>query len=93
MEQSVRLRALVRGRVQMVGFRQFVRVHAGRLGLHGTVENLPDGRVECIVEGPRPHLDSLLALIHRGPGAARVDGVDATILPATGGLPLLRTRT
>ena len=48
-----RLHAVVRGHVQGVGFRYWVRGAAGDLGLRGTATNLPDGRVEVIAEGPR----------------------------------------
>ena len=43
--EVVRLRAVVHGRVQMVGFRAFVIRHAGDAGLSGTVRNEPDGSV------------------------------------------------
>ncbi|MBR0070516.1 MAG: acylphosphatase, partial [Synergistaceae bacterium] len=38
----VRVRALVNGRVQHVGFRYWACEQAERLGLTGNVENLPD---------------------------------------------------
>jgi acylphosphatase len=57
---DVRLTVLVRGRVQGVGFRYWVRGAAGDLGLRGTATNLPDGRVEVIAEGPRATCEELL---------------------------------
>jgi acylphosphatase len=57
---DVRLTVLVRGRVQGVGFRYWVRGAAGDLGLRGTATNLPDGRVEVIAEGPRAACEQLL---------------------------------
>ena len=42
---TVRLTARVRGLVQGVGFRWFARTRALDLGLVGSAENLPDGRV------------------------------------------------
>ena len=46
------LRAVVRGVVQAVGFRQFVVVNARALGLTGRVRNGNDGRsVEVTAEG------------------------------------------
>ena len=47
-----RLTASVRGRVQGVGFRWWVRARALELGLVGTATNLPDGRVEVVAAGP-----------------------------------------
>jgi acylphosphatase len=72
-----RLHAIIRGRVQMVGFRAFVQRRALELGLAGYARNTPEGMVEVVAEGPRERLEPLLADLHRGPPAARVDGVDA----------------
>jgi acylphosphatase len=52
--EVVHVRAVVHGRVQMVGFRAFVIRHAGDAGLSGTVRNEPDGTVETVLEGPVP---------------------------------------
>jgi acylphosphatase len=63
-----RLTANVRGFVQGVGFRWWVRSRALELGLTGSATNLPDGRVEVVAEGPGDACAELLALL-RGPGA------------------------
>lgn len=74
-----RLRALVRGRVQAVGFRQFVWSRAARLGVTGWVRNGDDGRsVEVEAEGPADALERLLELLREGPFGARVDDVQAS---------------
>ena len=70
---SVRLSALVKGRVQGVGFRWWTRARALELGLTGSATNLDDGRVEVIAEGPRQACEALLAALPGGPG--RVDFV------------------
>jgi acylphosphatase len=64
---EARLTAWVRGRVQGVGFRWWVRRNALELGLLGSAENLVDGRVKVVAEGGR---DSLAELLDRleGPG-------------------------
>ena len=49
------------GRVQGVGFRMTAVQLAHDLPLAGTVQNLPDGDVELIVEGPAADIDNLLA--------------------------------
>ena len=69
-------RYLVRGRVQGVGFRWFVLREAGRLGLEGYVQNLPDGSVEVVARGAREAVLQLEGALARGPVAARVDGVE-----------------
>lgn len=73
---TARATVLVTGRVQGVGYRAFVRRHALDLGLSGQVENLADGRVEVVVEGPRLDLEHLLMHLRRGPVHATVDGLD-----------------
>ena len=75
-ERPVRVRALVRGRVQGVGFRAFVLRHARTLGLGGTVANRPDGTVECVAEGSQPAVDALVERLRRGPQAARVEDLE-----------------
>jgi acylphosphatase len=73
------LRVVVRGRVQGIGFRDFVYMRARFLGLRGYVRNLPDLRsVEVVAEGDRPSLEQLLDYLREGPRGARVDGVDVT---------------
>ena len=42
---------LVSGHVQGVGYRWFVRGLAPAAGLAGSARNLPDGRVEVVLEG------------------------------------------
>ncbi len=66
----------VRGRVQGVGFRWFVMVEAGRLGLEGYVRNLPDGAVEVVARGTGEAVRELEKALFRGPSMARVDGVE-----------------
>jgi acylphosphatase len=74
-EEPVRLTAWVRGRVQGVGFRWWVRSQALELGLSGTATNLDDGRVLVVAEGPRPLCEALLALLSAGRTPGRVSGV------------------
>lgn len=74
----VRLTALVRGRVQGVGFRYWVRSQAEPLELSGAATNLPDGRVEIVAEGPRAACERLLAALRGGRTPGRVSAVAAT---------------
>ena len=82
--QPERLRAVVRGQVQGVSFRDATMQRAGRLGLAGWVRNLPDGAVEVTAEGPRPALERLLAFLHQGPPLARVSAVQPDWSAASG---------
>ncbi len=72
-----RVTALVKGRVQGVGFRAFVRRQALDLGLRGYAENLADGRVEVVAEGPQSELEHLLVKLRNGPSHAEVDDIEA----------------
>ena len=80
----MRLKAVVRGEVQGVGFRWAVQRQAGQLGLTGYAENLPDGSVRVEAEGEPGHLDELERFLHQGPRGAEVQAVDAERVPATG---------
>jgi acylphosphatase len=68
-------RYLVSGRVQGVGFRYYVQDHAAVEGVHGHVRNLPDGRVEVLVEGDDESVLRVERALRRGPSGARVDDV------------------
>jgi acylphosphatase len=80
--ETVRLTAVVKGRVQGVGFRWWTRARALELGLSGSATNLQDGRVEVVAEGPEQACRALLALLPGGPG--RVEFVSERWGPARG---------
>jgi acylphosphatase len=67
---------VVRGRVQGVGFRWFVREAARSAALSGWVRNRQDGAVEIEAEGPTAKLESFRKLVARGPDGAQVTSVD-----------------
>ncbi|MDR2484197.1 MAG: acylphosphatase [Treponema sp.] len=67
--------ALIRGRVQGVGFRYSCLNEARRRGLSGWVKNTGDGAVEVWSEGPQKEQAQFLKWLHRGPPHARVDSV------------------
>ena len=69
-------RFLISGRVQGVGFRFFAERAARREGLHGWVQNLPDGRVEASAEGDVEAIDRFEGQLRHGPSGARVDRVE-----------------
>ena len=65
-------RFVISGRVQGVGFRWFTQETASREGLTGWVRNLPDGRVEAIVEGDSESVTRVERALRTGPRGARV---------------------
>ena len=74
------------GRVQGVGFRYTACRAAEGYGVTGTVRNLPDGRVECVLEGEAGEIDGFLGDLGR-----RMDGYirdrRETKAPPTGQFP------
>jgi acylphosphatase len=79
-------RFLISGRVQGVGFRWFARDAAVREGVGGWVRNLPDGRVEALVEGEADAVTRVEQALRSGPRGARVDSVHVEIEMAGGRL-------
>ena len=65
----------VTGRVQLVMFRDFVTRRARALGLMGEVENMPDGSVRVVAQGPRVALTALVTRLRYGSLLSRVDDV------------------
>lgn len=82
-DEIVRLTAWVRGRVQGVGFRWWVRARALELGLDGSATNLRDGRVEVVAEGPRGRCRRLLELLD-GDSPAASRGAPGKVTGVTG---------
>lgn len=70
------LRVLISGRVQGVGYRDWMEREATRLGVEGWVRNRRAGRcVEALVAGDSAAVQALLSACRRGPLLARVDDV------------------
>ena len=71
-----RIRFVVTGRVQGVGFRWFVKAEARPLGLTGWVRNREDGAVEGEVEGREDAIEALVPCLEEGPSSAIVTNVE-----------------
>ena len=80
----IRAHAFISGVVQGVGYRFTTQRLASQLGLCGWVRNLPDGRVEAVLEGDRETVERLLNWFHQGPPGAVVDNVTVTDEPPEG---------
>ncbi len=82
-----RVVALVSGSVQGVGYRWFVRGRAAAAGLAGSATNLPDGRVEVVLEGADAAVRAVLVDLQgaQAPGAVtRVDVRDEPVQGSSG---------
>jgi acylphosphatase len=73
--ETIRMTAWVRGRVQGVGFRWWTRARALELGLAGWARNTEDGRVEVVAEGAEEACAKLLDLLRGCDTPGKVDGV------------------
>jgi acylphosphatase len=67
-----RVHLFISGQVQGVGFRAKAQRQAETLGVNGWVANLPDGRVEVVIEGEPALVDQLVDWCRSGPACARV---------------------
>ncbi len=74
----------IEGRVQGVGYREWMMREAARLGLHGWVRNRPDGSVQALVDGEEGAVRTLLIACRRGPPAARVDRIEEALADSPG---------
>lgn len=79
-----RLTAVVIGTVQGVGYRYWAIQRASALDLVGYVQNMPDGNVKTVAEGPEESLRQFAELLKRGPSGAYVREVVVTWSQATG---------
>ena len=69
-------RFVVFGRVQGVGYRNFVETIAGKMALQGFVRNRRDGSVEVFAMGTGATLAEFRAELEKGPMMARVTNVN-----------------
>ena len=91
--ELIQLHAIVRGRVQGVGFRAFVVENGVALGAVGWARNRWDGSVEVVAEGDQTTLENLLAALRRGPRSSKVDHVEKDWQPASGEFKSFRVKS
>jgi DNA ligase D-like protein (predicted 3'-phosphoesterase) len=84
MSEKNAVRAVVRGRVQGVGFRDAAVREARERGVLGWVRNAEDGTVAVHAEGPAAALDEFVRFLRQGPAAARVEEVELEQAKAEG---------
>lgn len=75
---SKRVHLLVEGRVQGVYFRQGMMETAEKNNVLGWVRNLPDNKVESILEGNDSNVDAVVEWAHFGPAGAVVQELKVT---------------
>jgi acylphosphatase len=89
-EKTVKL--IITGRVQGVGFRDWVERQARQAGLAGYVRNRREGSVELVISGSEAQVDAMLAQCRKGPRLAIVNGIEVMAHPWSGqGFSILPT--
>jgi acylphosphatase len=68
-------RLVIAGRVQGVGYRDWMLAEAERLGIAGWVRNLGDGKVEALIYGEIDAMEELVRACRRGPRLAEVHSI------------------
>lgn len=66
----------IAGRVQGVGYRDWLLREARRHGISGWVRNRTDGTVEALLAGEEDALGAVLTACRRGPPLARVERIE-----------------
>lgn len=74
---NIRVHIFISGKVQGVFFRHNTKIKAEELGVFGWVKNLPDGRVEAVLEGEKEKVEEMVDWCKNGPEFARVTGLEA----------------
>ena len=75
-----KVKAIVLGKVQGVGFRMSTRAQAQKLSVCGTVRNLNKGKVEIIAAGETEPVDALIDWAKSGPPSAVVNDLQTEVL-------------
>ena len=70
-----RVHLYVSGRVQGVYFRQRMKESAEKNNVRGWVRNLPDKRVEAILEGNESNVDAVIDWSNLGPAGSVVEEI------------------
>jgi acylphosphatase len=73
MEEKIRV--LVQGRVQGIGYRNFVKKYAKMLGLKGYVRNLPENKVEAILCGEKSDIERMIDIMKNNHPLAKVKDI------------------
>lgn len=74
MKKSIRLH--IKGSVQSLFYRQFVKEHADKFGVKGYFRKLDDGSVEVFLEGDSERVNEMIEITKKGPKHANIQSVD-----------------
>jgi acylphosphatase len=74
MKKSVRL--YIKGVVQGIFFRAFLKENAEKLDVRGFTRNLDDGRVEVFLEGDPNQVNEMIELCKKGPKHSQIQDIE-----------------
>ncbi len=81
---KVRAHIIISGRVQGVFFRYTMQQVSHEVNVTGWAKNLPDGRVEAVLEGNKENVGKVIEWAREGPPQATVKNVDIKLEGYTG---------
>lgn len=70
------VKVYIKGLVQGVLFRDFIKKSADRLAVKGFVRNLEDSRVEAVLEGEVDNVNAMVETCRKGAPHSKVDRID-----------------
>ena len=73
MKKAVRL--YIKGLIQGIFFRSFIKTNAEKYNVKGFTRNLEDGRVEVFLEGNSPDVNKMIELCNQGPKHSQIKDV------------------
>ncbi len=69
------IRCTIKGKVQRVGYRDFVEGYAHDHGLYGWIKNHADGSVETVIQGLPDDLKLCIEILNEGSLLAKVESL------------------
>jgi len=69
------IHCIVKGKVQRVGYRDFIERYAREQGLYGWIKNNEDGSVTVVIQGTPDELKACIEVVNQGSSLAYVDSL------------------
>ena len=82
--EYIKVHLIISGKVQGVYFRKHTQDVSLQNYVYGWVKNLPNGNVECVLEGLKSNVDKVIIWCHQGPPNSRVENVEIKCEAFTG---------
>jgi acylphosphatase len=68
----------ISGKVQLVGYRYFIKMHAHIVRVSGSIENTSDNRVHAVFEGTEKQINKMLKICKAGSPLSKVKDIKVT---------------